>query len=244
LLAAERTKGKIQMYLASRRRAVDQGRDVVAESVALKSRIADLEERLSWEEIEERMASMLALVDEDLTKFAQSLNLDHSRSVRLDYKRLTVVANTEDGGLRLEFMGGGANAVGYHLAAYGALHKWFASRRRPVPRFAFFDQPTTPYYVNDPELRLPDDDDRRQVERMFRYLLDLPALAGVQVIVTDHALLQDLPGFVDAIVADWHPNGAGLIPEGWPQRELIGLDDDLPIGGEDDGDLHNQPPEV
>lgn len=219
LLAAERTKGRIQMFLETRSVVESEGQAIASRIERSRARIKELEEQLSWEEIDQQMASMVALIDRDITTYAQKLNLAHSDSVRLDYRGLTIIANTENGALRLNHMGGGANAVGYHLATYSALHKWFRTKHRPVPNFILFDQPTMPYYVNDPELRLPDDDDREQVNRMFRFLIDYPKSTGVQIIVTDHAVLTEVSGFKEAIVADWHAAGTGLVPPSWPRRQ-------------------------
>jgi hypothetical protein len=238
LLASERVKGKIEMYLTTRDRRIHGG-TLTAQVEASKARVRELEERLSWDEIDERMTSLVDLINDNLTDYARRLSLEHTRRVRLDYRRLTVVATTEDGSpLRLEHIGSGANSVGYHLATYSALQHWFASRNRPVPRFVFFDQPTQPYYVNDPELLLENDDDRLQVDRMFRFLLDLSTEIGVQVIVTDHALLGGLPGFTDSIVANWHGDDA-LIPIGWPRRDGVSGNDAEAAGiDEEPGDKH------
>jgi hypothetical protein len=237
MLASERTKGRVQMYLATRGRIREDSGMLASRIDASRARVTELEQQLSWEEIDERLTSMLHFVNEDLTSYAQRLKLEHSLSLRLDYKRLKVIANTKNGPLPMNEIGGGANAVGYHLAAYAALHRWFVSQKKPVSRFIFFDQPTQPYYVNDPDLRLENDDDRQQVERMFKFLIDLAPELGIQVIVTDHALLSELPGFTEAIIADWH-SGDALIPDLWPQRDDIAgdppIDDEESLQGFDE----------
>ena len=63
-----------------------------------------------------------------------------------------MVADGTDGPIPMERMGSGENWVGYHLIAHFALHRWFAERHRPVPRFVFIDQPSQVYFPEDEEL--------------------------------------------------------------------------------------------
>jgi hypothetical protein len=217
------TRGRIDLFLETFARAEDQTGALSERIAALRKSVEQLEQELSFENVAERLESMLVFVGDDLSRYASRLDLEHQRHVRLDIRNLTVVADTETGPVPMERMGSGANWVGYHLAAYAALHRWFERKRRPVPRFIFFDQPTQAFYpadADEPDLR--DDDDRRRVDEMFRFLLDLPSELGnrVQVIVTDHATLR-IPGFREAVRESWHTGGA-LIPAEWPRRGVAG----------------------
>ena len=49
-------------------------------------------------------------------------------------------------------LGSGENWVGYHLIAHFAIHKWFVSQERPVPRFLFVDQPSQVYFPADRDI--------------------------------------------------------------------------------------------
>src|SRR4051812_47296691 len=85
-----------------------------------------------------------------MTRWAERLNLEHHRGeVRLDRRRLTVVADTEQGPVPLRRIGSGGNWVGYHIVAHLALHRYFVRQDRPVPHIRMLDQPTQAYYPND-----------------------------------------------------------------------------------------------
>jgi len=213
------TRGRIGLFLETFARAETQSSGLVERISALRRSVAQLENEMSFENVTEKLESMLVFVGDDLSRYAAQLDLEHQHHVRLDVRSLTVVADTESGPVPMDRMGSGANWVGYHLAAYAALHRWFERKRRPVPRFIFFDQPTQAFYpadADEPDLR--DDDDRRRVDEMFRFLLELPSELGarVQVIVTDHATLR-IPGFKEAVKESWH-TGDALIPAHWPRR--------------------------
>ncbi|RUO24444.1 DUF3732 domain-containing protein [Aliidiomarina minuta] len=158
-----------------------------------------------------------------MSKWAQELQLEHSNHpIKLDLKRLTVVADTPDGKVPLYQMGSGENWVGYHLVTYMALAKWFIKRKRPVPSFVFFDQPTQVYFPTDIDStgnieEIPVDEDRRAVKKMFRWLYDLiqhEFEGRFQVIVTDHADIDE--DWFQECVRDkkWRGDEA-LIPLSW-----------------------------
>ena len=86
-----------------------------------------------------------------MTRWAEDLELEHTGSVRLDLKRLTVVADTEQGPAPLMRIGSAANWIGYHLVAHLALHRYFTRQSRPVPRFLMLDQLTQAYYPSEVE---------------------------------------------------------------------------------------------
>jgi hypothetical protein len=159
-----------------------------------------------------------------MTQGAQELMLEHSTSpLRLDLKKLTVVADTVDGPVPMSNMGSGENWVGYHLIAHLALHRWFAQRVRPVPRFLFLDQPSQVYFPSERELAaemsLADlsEDDRSAVKRMFRYIFSSvdSTSQGFQVIITEHADIDE-NWFQTAVAERWR-GGLKLVPEDWPR---------------------------
>jgi hypothetical protein len=157
-----------------------------------------------------------------MTKWARELFLEHSSSpLRLDLKKLTVVADTLDGAVPMERMGSGENWVGYHLIAHLALHQWFVQRSRPVPHFLFLDQPSQVYFPAEKDVEgsmtLVSEDDRLAVSRMFRLVFDAVAevAPGLQVIVTEHADLGD-DWYREAVVERWR-GGLKLVPEDWPR---------------------------
>ncbi|NKX17441.1 DUF3732 domain-containing protein [Ochrobactrum pseudogrignonense] len=96
---------------------------------------------------------------------------EHSgSSLRLDVKKLTVVANTVDGPIPLNRMGSGENWVGYHVLSHLAIHWWLRERTAPY-RFLIFDQPTQAYYPPDISEggleQIEKDADRAAVKALF-----------------------------------------------------------------------------
>jgi hypothetical protein len=179
-----------------------------------------LETELDDDEDREQLTSRLLIVGQDMSAYADRLELEHSEggSIRLDLARLTVVADTERGPIPLERIGSAANWIGYHLATHLALHKYLTRQNRPVPRFLLLDQPTQAHYPSEVSLQsgIPDNDaDREAVRRLFRLLYDVvrELRPEFQVIVCDHANLQE-PWFQDSVVQNWR-GGRKLIPQDW-----------------------------
>lgn len=219
-VASAMVRGRIQYYLESATAATSGTESLIARIDGSREIVRELEQELSLENVEERMDSMLRYIEDDMTSWSKELDLEYTTHVRLDPKRLTVVADTRNGPLPLERMGSGANWLGYHIIAYAALHHWFQVNDRPVPRFIVFDQPTQVFYPKDSDdpMAYRNDDDRERVYKLFSFLAKLPHYLNntVQVIVTDHALLE-LSEFTDAVRANWHLSDA-LIPGDWPKR--------------------------
>ncbi|GAG44610.1 unnamed protein product, partial [marine sediment metagenome] len=142
--------------------------------------------------------------------------------LRLDLKRLLVVADGENGPIPMDQMGAGENWVGYHLITHLALHKWFVSRGRPVPRFLFIDQPSQVYFPEDRDWDEDDgserDEDRQAVGRMYnlaRAVAD-ELRDELQIIITDHANISE-PWFQECVVERWR-GGLKLVPPEWANR--------------------------
>ncbi|WP_169983550.1 DUF3732 domain-containing protein [Microbispora sp. H10836] len=214
------TRGRIDAIL-SRVDSTDdtelQRLRAAAESAA--ATVAALEAELNDDEDREQLTSRLFLVGQDMTAYADRLELEHSKgSVRLDLARLTVVTDTERGPIRLERIGSAANWIGYHLATHLALHRYFTRQNRPVPRFLILDQPTQAHYPSDMSLQsgVPEGDaDRGAVLRTFRLLYDViqELSPGLQIIVGDHANLSE-PWFRESVEHNWR-GGTKLIPADW-----------------------------
>ncbi len=216
-------QGRIGLYLESvpdlpdtsvlQRRAED-----------IRAAYAALEGELSDEVVAEHMTSIGSILSRTMSSAAQTLMLEHSASpLRLDAKRLTLVADTENGPVPMSRMGSGENWVGYHLIAYLTLHSWFSNRDRPVPRFVFLDQPSQVYFPPEREVAAEmsvgdlSEDDRSAVKRMFQYVFSSVQTAGAnfQVIVTEHADIDE-DWFQSAVVERWR-GGLKLVPEDWPR---------------------------
>jgi hypothetical protein len=213
-----RMAGRIAYYLENAQSvASDDGiRLAIARA---RAEVAELEQLLDQEAMEERLTTALSLVSRDLTKYARDLDLEHGENtLRLDRKNLTVVADTMDGPLALPQIGSGENWVGYHVAAHLALHGLFRARNRPVPAFLMLDQPSQVHYPPDRDVGEIDgksDEDQAAVARLYRLLFDYCEAhnSGMQIIVMDHVeLLEDW--FRASIAQRWRDN-IKLVPPSW-----------------------------
>jgi hypothetical protein len=210
--------GRIGLYLESLPQLEDNS-ELKLEMSNLQREIVELENRVSNDVIQERITSILAILSQDMTGWAKDLKLEHSDSLRLDLKKLTVVANTIDGPVPMERMGSGENWVGYHLVTHLALHKWFVNKNRPVPRFLFIDQPSEVYFPADIDetnnLNKVKDEDRQAVSRMFKLIIKVAnsLKSKFQVIITDHADIKE-KWFQNCVIQRWR-DGEKLVPDEW-----------------------------
>ena len=214
-----RIAGRIAYYLENVAVAEDDGA-LPATIEILRAEVSELEAMIDDVTARERLTTALNLVGRDLTRFAKDLGLEHGENpLRLDLKRLTVVADTDDGPLSLTQMGSGENWVGYHIAVHLSLHKLFNRRRRPVPRLLMLDQPSQAHFPAEQDEsglidRLPDED-QAAVRQLYRLLHDYCAelTPRMQIIVVDHVEMLD-DWFKDAIVERWR-DGRALVPQSW-----------------------------
>ena len=198
----------------------DDSDQALEEIEELKLLTENVRQKLNSDETLSRMETFLNFIGQRMTEYSNQLELEHSKSpLRLDMKKLTVVADTEDGPIPLNRMGSGENWVGYHVLAHLALHWWLRRRQRPVPRFLILDQPTQAYYPPDRVEggleQIEKDADRRAVQALFRlmYTACEDIKGPFQLIVLDHAHLDD-DWFEESIVEEWRGENA-LIPRGW-----------------------------
>ncbi len=214
-----RVAGRIEMYLEGAVAANDNSnlRNRVAKA---QQRVRDLESRLGEDDAEDVLTSILNQVSQQITKWCSELGLEYSPfPLRLDLKKLTVVADTPNGPVPMAQMGSGQNWLWCHLLTHLAPHKWFVDKGRPVPRFLILDQPSQVYYPAELDaggsLDTLKDTDRAGVVRMFRWLKDrVDEMKGqFQVLVTDHAEVKE-PWFADAVVERWL-SGKALVPRTW-----------------------------
>jgi hypothetical protein len=216
--------GRISLYLESLPDLPDTA-TLQERSETLRSEIRRLEEELDDDRTRERVESITSILGRRMSEWAQSLRLEHSEfPLRLDLKRLTIVADKPQGPIPMDQMGSGENWVGYHLIGHLALHEWFTNHSRPVPRFLFLDQPSQVYFPAeldvDGNLEAIADSDRAAVSRMFRFVFGVvEALANrFQVVLTEHADINE-PWYQDAVRERWR-GGNALIPDTWTDREL------------------------
>jgi len=211
--------GRVSLYLESMPDVPDT-KELEGQAESLRAKCKQLEEELSDERVQEQLASIASLLSEKLTKWARELGLEHSEfPMRLDLKKLTLVADTVDGAIPMSRIGSGENGVGFHLIAHLALHQWFVQRSRPVPRFIFFDQPSQVYFPADKDvdgsMGLVPDEDRQRVRQMFELIFRAveEVSPGLQVILIEHADLNE-EWFRNSIVERWR-GGKKLVPDDW-----------------------------
>ncbi|MBN1873885.1 MAG: DUF3732 domain-containing protein, partial [Anaerolineae bacterium] len=213
--------GRISLYLESVPQLEDSS-ELQRQIADLQVQVNTLENELSDDTVEERVQSALSIIALDMNVWATELQLEHSEfPLRLDLRRLTVVADSVDGPIPMERMGSGENWVGYHLITHFALHRWFVKRNRPVPRFIFIDQPSQVYFPEDEDWHRQENgtigvgEDRQKVERMYKLAYDVVLKLGgqFQIIVTDHANINQ-QWFQDCVVERWR-EGVMLVPPEW-----------------------------
>lgn len=183
-------------------------------------RVAELEDQFGADD-DEQLQARLDLIANDMTRWAQELELeDSAQRVRLDLGRLNVVTTTTQGRPRpLDRIGSAENHIGYHLVTHLALHRLFVDQARPVPRFLMLDQPSQAWFPEEvADAEQIEDADWAAVRRQFDLLNRVvDALDGqLQIIVTDHANLAD-EWFQRAVVENWRA-GRALLPESWRRR--------------------------
>jgi hypothetical protein len=203
----------------------DANTDLISESARLSEEVAQLETELSNEAFQARLDSILSILSRDMTEWARGLRLEHSESpLRLDVRRLSVIADTADGPISMDKMGSGENWVGLHLIVHLALHKWFVARKRPVPGFLFIDQPSQVYFPPDRDVNGLSErskgEDWEAVKRLYQLTIQIAHLLNpqFQVIVTDHADIRE-NWFQQAVIERWR-EGAKLIPQEWIEHQV------------------------
>jgi hypothetical protein len=210
-------RGRITQELA---RQGDGDENIVALEQLVRERqdrVSALEVLLDAVDVESALREILEAISDDMTVWAQRLQLEHSEGqVRLDLNGLTVVAITPSGRRPLTRIGSAENWIGYHLVAHLALHRWLTLQARPVPRFIMFDQPSQAFFPEEvPDGSQMEDADWEAVRRQFTLLRDVVNdLDGdLQIVVCDHANLVD-DWFQDSLIDNWR-GGAALIPADW-----------------------------
>ncbi|OEV03745.1 hypothetical protein AN219_37850 [Streptomyces nanshensis] len=216
-------QGRISLFLETWTRHVqtDQVHDRRDE---ISAHIAELEDQISTGTRDDKLNSFISLINAKIAGKATALDLEHKESpIRLDPRGLTVVADTTRGPVRLSDMGGGENWLGYHVATLLSMHEWFSEQNNPVPRLLILDQPSQVYFPED----APDDStlegtDRTALLNLYRTIhRTVETLNGdFQVIVMEHADLEDEP-FRASVEARWRrSNGEALVPHDWITEDI------------------------
>jgi hypothetical protein len=216
-------KGRLSLYLEHMPEGEVDFSSEIKEADTLKQQIIKLEEELDDDALTERISSALSVISSKITTLAQRLGIEHSDSpMRLDLKKLTVVADTEDGPIPMPKMGSGETWVGLHLVTHLALHNWFVKKSRPVPQFLFLDQPSQAYFPPDTSAETVKNEtdagnpDRQSVIKMFQLVVS--ETQNFQVVITEHADIQE-EWFQNLVREKWWDGKTKLIPMEWLEDE-------------------------
>lgn len=213
-----RVQGRISAFLEQQSSSEDRD-ELELKAEELKRSIAQIGSNIDGDDFLARLRNAEANLERLMTEYARELQLEHSDGqTRLDTRRLTVVSETRYGSIPLEDMGSGDNWVGCHVISHMALHNWFRTKNRPVPAFIVFDQPSKAHYPPDlDDLSGVDDDDRKSVVRLFRFMYKTSAMdRPFQTIVLDHADEKE-EWFQASVIERWR-DGEKLVPDDWPSR--------------------------
>ena len=216
-------KGRLSLYLEHMPEGEVDFSSEIKEADTLKQQILKLEEELDDDALTEKISSALSVISSKITTLAQRLGIEHSDSpMRLDLKKLTVVADTEDGPIPMPKMGSGETWVGLHLVTHLSLHNWFVKKSRPVPQFLFLDQPSQAYFPPDASAETVKNEtdtgnpDRQSVIKMFQ--LVVAETHDFQVVITEHADIQE-DWFQSLVREKWWDGKTKLIPMDWLEDE-------------------------
>lgn len=180
----------------------------------IEDRIKEIDEILDRDSVEDRKQSALSRIQEDMTKWAKELQLEHCDSpYRLDLNKVTVIVDKPERPVPLKQLGSGSNWVGVHLITYFALQNFFIRANRPVPRFLFLDQPSQVYFPSELDEKQID---WNEVNKMYQFIIDRTNELGgeLQVVIVDHADLEK-ESFRKFICENWWSIDSNLVPNDW-----------------------------
>ena len=209
--------GRISLWVESVQNDTEseQQEQVIRE---IEKRVQEIDSILDTDSVDERKQSALSRIQEDTTKWAKELQLEHcDNPYRLDLNKVTVIVDKPERPVPLKQLGSGSNWVGVHLIAYFALQHHFIGAKRPVPRFMFLDQPSQVYFPSEFDEKKTD---WNEVNKIYQFVIDRTTeLQGqLQVIIVDHADLKK-DSFREFIRENWWPDDKNLVPIDWYKSE-------------------------
>lgn len=223
---AARVVGRVSLYVETVQ-LVNEEETLQRAVRQAKTEVERLESLLAEDGEQDLLASIVNIMGQNMTKWAELLQLEHRAPYRLDLANLTVVADRPGRPIPMHRMGGGKNYLGCHLLALLALHEHFAQNNCPVPGFLVLDQPTQVYFPSTKKYKelsgttqetMESDADIDAVNRMFDLLFSVCAelRPNFQIIVLEHANLPD-ERYQEAVIEEpWSGIGHhALVPEEW-----------------------------
>ncbi|WP_247454811.1 MULTISPECIES: DUF3732 domain-containing protein [unclassified Bradyrhizobium] len=195
---------------------------------SLQSEIAALRDRVDPEAKLNRLRDAENVVGNYATEMLSDLPTEvpatNSRLLFFASPKITLIEPARRAALTLAEIGSDQNYLAIHLALAFSLQKHFESISAPVPGLIVIDQISRPYYPDGgDEKSLEDmakDSDRTAMRQIVRFLFEETARrAGLQVILIEHAYIEDDPQYVAAIAHRWTSRtNEKLIPPDWPVR--------------------------
>lgn len=235
----ERFAGRVQEYIKSVQgtpeRNVEDTTDLDAAIRALRAEVGEEALREQLEETTKRLGARM-------TELASDLDVEFPGApVRLDLKELRIEVAIDHATRRergsdstgeyvpLNELGSGANWLSYHVVALLALHEHFVEKGCPVPSLLMLDQPSQVWFppqrkrrgqTSDDASREPlqpeDAEDLRDVTQLYKLLHRVAnSETGPQIIVVDHAFLEEEEWFKASVTDEWRKPSKALVPPAW-----------------------------
>lgn len=221
-----RVVGRIDQFLDT------TAKDFVASSTnaaTLQSEIDKLRDQVDPQARRDRLRDAENMVSNFATDMLADLPTEvpatNARVVFSSTPNLSLIEPERRAVLSLTEIGSDQNYLAIHLALSFSLQKLFETIRAPVPGLLVIDQISRPYYpAGGNEKRLEEmekDDDKAAMQKIVRFLFEETARrAGLQVILIEHAYLEEDPAYVAAVKGRWTKStGEKLIPSDWPARD-------------------------
>ena len=221
-----RVVGRVSLYLESAP-DVDEVAELQAALAKADAAVRSLESKQDADGREELLLSYLNRIGAHLTHYASKLKFEHTEfPLRFDLQHLTVVADRPGRPFPMQRMGSGENWLACHVAALLALHRHFRKEERPVPGFLVLDQPSQVYFPSSDEYSAlsgtateteQSSGDLSAVQRLFSVLLEHCRIVDAsQLIVLEHANLNDEEFQHSLIEPIWDGKDHALVPLDWP----------------------------
>lgn len=207
--------GEIKLWLRSVENT-DESSQLVLEKKKLEQRKNNLKKQIQLNKESVHRRIILDTISKNMTRWAKELDITDSELYDMQFEVDTIkLFYNANKILDYSNLGGGHNMLGIHLILYLALHEHFLKNNRPVPKFIIFDQPSTPYFTQDPKSGTSgykNDNERQSLIDDYKFIIEkTEQMKNLQVIITDQAKFNE-EWFNDRIVQDW---GEGLIPKEW-----------------------------
>jgi hypothetical protein len=220
-----RVVGRIDQFLETTAKDFQTG---AVDTASLALEIESLRNRVDPQSRRERLRDAEIMISSYATDMLSELPTEvpatNSRFVFSSTPSVSLIEPTRRAALAMAEIGSDQNYLAIHLALAFSLHKLFEGIEAPVPGLLVIDQISRPYYPKGGDekrlLEMEKDDDQVAMQKIVRFLFEETARqAGLQVILIEHAYIEEDPEYVAAVKGRWtKASGLKLIPSDWPIR--------------------------